>query len=105
MPSVPVLAGKWALLKTWDQVGVKEVLPQMEELGYRPNQWVYDMVEAAMSRFTKVENGQVKYYHTTTKSYQEIPGRGDLIILDNLRAGSTVWGIRKPPCLTWVMAC
>jgi 3-hydroxyacyl-CoA dehydrogenase len=81
--------------ETWDQVGIKEALPQMEELGYRPNQWVYDMIEAGHESFYQVENGQLKYYDTTTKSYAEIPGRGDLIILDNLRAGSTVWGNRE----------
>jgi 3-hydroxyacyl-CoA dehydrogenase len=78
--------------ETWDQVGVKEVLPQMEEMGYRPNQWVYDMVEAGHGSFYQVENGQVAYYDIITKSYKEIPGRGDLVILDNLRAGSSVWG-------------
>ncbi len=77
--------------ETWDQVGVQQVLPEMEKLGYRPNQWVYDMVEAGHESFYQVENGQVKYYDTITKSYKEIAGRGDLIILDHLRAGSTVW--------------
>lgn len=77
--------------KTWDQVGVKSILPQMEELGYKPNQWVYDMVEAGNESFYQVDNGQMKYYDQQSRSYLEIPGRGDLIILDNLRASSTIW--------------
>lgn len=77
--------------ETWDQVGVQSVLAQMEELGYKPNQWVYDMVEAGNQSFYKVDHGTVQYYDPNSKSYQEIPGRGDLIILDHLRANSTLW--------------
>ncbi len=77
--------------ETWDQVGVKSVLTQMEELGYRPNQWVYDMVEAGNQSFYKINHGTVQYYDLNSKSYQEIPGRGDLIILDNLRTNNTIW--------------
>ena len=77
--------------ETWDQVGVAAVLPQMEEMGYKPNQWVYDMVEAGNDSFYQIKNGQVSYYDLESKSYQEIPGQGDLIILDHLRASSTVW--------------
>jgi len=77
--------------ETWDQVGVQSVLAQMEELGYKPNQWVYDMVEAGNQSFYKIDHGKVHYYDPNSKSYQEIPGRGDLIILDNIRANSTLW--------------
>ena len=81
--------------ETWDQLGVKAVLPKMEELGYRPNQWVYDMVDAGNDSFYQVQNGQVQFYDITAKSYKEIPGRSDLIILDTLRAGSTVWNNKE----------
>jgi 3-hydroxyacyl-CoA dehydrogenase len=77
--------------ETWDQVGVKSVLEEMEALNYKPNQWVYDMVEAGNESFYRIENGSVQYYDPSSKSYHEIPGRGDLIILDNLRANHTVW--------------
>jgi 3-hydroxyacyl-CoA dehydrogenase len=77
--------------ETWDQVGVESTLEQMEELGYKPNQWVYDMVEAGNQSFYNIDHGTAQYYDPGSKSYQEIPGRGDLIILDNLRTSGTVW--------------
>jgi len=77
--------------ETWDQVGIKESLPQMEALGYKPNKWVYQMVEDGNRNFYWLDNGQLSYYDPDSKSYKKIPGRGDLIILDNLRAGSTLW--------------
>jgi len=63
----------------------------MEELGYKPNQWVYDMVEAGNQSFYRIDHGTAQYYDPKSNSYQEIQGRGDLIILDNLRTNSTVW--------------
>jgi 3-hydroxyacyl-CoA dehydrogenase len=77
--------------ETWDQVGVESTLEQMEKLGYKPNQWVYDMVEAGNQSFYNIDHGTAQYYDPGSKSYQEIPGRGDLIILDNLRTSGTVW--------------
>ncbi len=77
--------------ETWDQVGIESTLEQMEELGYKPNQWVYDMLEAGNQSFYRLDHGTAQYYDPNSKSYQEIPGRGDLIILDNLRTSGTVW--------------
>jgi 3-hydroxyacyl-CoA dehydrogenase len=77
--------------EAWDQVGVESVLSQMEELGYKPNQWVYDMVEAGNQSFYRIDHGTAQYYDPKSNSYQEIQGRGDLIILDNLRTNSTIW--------------
>ncbi|MEM9859662.1 MAG: 3-hydroxyacyl-CoA dehydrogenase family protein, partial [Bacteroidota bacterium] len=31
---------------TWDAVGVKKSVEKMEEMGYKANQWVYDMLDA-----------------------------------------------------------
>lgn len=76
---------------TWDQVGVVKSLSKMEEAGYKPNQWIYDMVECGIESFYTVENGIKKYYDVETKSYKEIPGKGQFIILDNLRANNEVW--------------
>src|SRR5690606_24458544 len=61
----------WELgpFETWDAVGVEKSLPLMEAAGYKPNQWVYDMVAAGNKTFYKVEGGQRKYYDIPTKSY------------------------------------
>jgi 3-hydroxyacyl-CoA dehydrogenase len=76
---------------TWDQVGLKKSLEKMEVAGYKPNQWVYDMVEAGIESFYTVENGIRKYYDLNTKSYREIPGKDQFIILENLRSTKEVW--------------
>lgn len=76
---------------TWDQVGVDRSLEKMEAAGYKPNQWVYDMVAAGFNSFYQVENGVKKYYDIPSGAYKNIPGKGDFIILDNLRANKEVW--------------
>jgi 3-hydroxyacyl-CoA dehydrogenase len=76
---------------TWDQVGIGKSLEKMEAAGYKPNQWVYDMVSAGNESFYKVEGGIRKYYDIRSKSYLEIPGRQQFIILDNLRSTREVW--------------
>jgi len=77
--------------ETWDSVGVAESLPEMEKMGYPPNQWVYQMLESGNTSFYRVQNGVKEYYDLQKQGYREIPGRGDLIILDNLRASNVVW--------------
>lgn len=75
----------------WDQIGVSKSLAKMEEAGYKPNQWIYDMVEAGFESFYAIENGIRKFYDASTRSYKEIPGKDQFIILDNLRAYNEVW--------------
>ncbi len=77
--------------ETWDQAGLAKVLPEMESMGYKPHQWVYDMLETGCESFYKIENGVNHYYDIPSKSYQEIPGKEDLVILDNIRKQSVVW--------------
>ena len=76
----------WELgpFQTWDAVGIEKSIKVMEEAGYKPAQWVYDMVTEGNSTFYKVENGQNTYYDIPTKSYLPIPGTQDFIILENL---------------------
>lgn len=77
--------------ETWDLVGLKKTLEQMEADGYRPNQWVYDMVAAGNESFYKVEDGVKKFYDVDSKSYQAMPGKEDFLILENLRESKVVW--------------
>ena len=81
--------------ETWDAVGVKSVLSQMEEMNYRPNQWVYDMLEAGNNTFYRIENGKKEYYDLQSQCYQPIPGTDDFIILDHLRPTKTVWSNKE----------
>lgn len=77
--------------ETWDQVGLKAAVEQMEGAGYKPNAWVYDMLASGAESFYKIENGQKKFYDLTSKAYQEIPGSQGLIILDHIRQNNVVW--------------
>ncbi|HPH45438.1 MAG TPA: 3-hydroxyacyl-CoA dehydrogenase/enoyl-CoA hydratase family protein [Chryseolinea sp.] len=82
----------WELgpFETWDAVGLEKSIPLMEATGYKPNQWVYDMVASGNKSFYKVEGGQKKYYDIPTKTYKSIPGRESFIILEN-KSENIVW--------------
>jgi len=83
----------WELgpFETWDAVGLKESVSQMEKSGKKPAAWVYDMIASGFTSFYKTENGNRKYFDLNTKSYQPIPGTSSFIILDNLRESNVVW--------------
>ena len=76
--------------ETWDAVGVEPTIKNMEAMGYKPKQWVYDMVSAGNKSFYKIESGLRKYYDIPTKSYKIIPGKDEFIILENL-SDKIVW--------------
>lgn len=77
--------------EVWDAVGVTEAIEGMKKYGHQPAAWVGEMLEAGHTSFYKVEDGIKKYYDIPSKSYQEIPGTADFIILDNLRASKVLW--------------
>jgi 3-hydroxyacyl-CoA dehydrogenase len=82
----------WELgpFQTWDAVGVEKSIKAMEEAGYKSAQWVYDMVSAGNTSFYKVQDGLNTYYDIPSKSYKQIPGAQDFIILENL-SDNVVW--------------
>ena len=75
---------------TWDAVNVEKTVKEMESVGKKPNQWVYDMLAAGNKSFYKIENGQRQYYDIPSKSYKLIPGKTEFIILENLKE-KIVW--------------
>lgn len=75
---------------TWDAVGVEKTVKEMEGGGYKPNQWVYDMLAAGNKSFYKVEDNKRKYFDINSRSYQTIPGMEEFIILENL-SDKIVW--------------
>ncbi|MGE0770433.1 MAG: 3-hydroxyacyl-CoA dehydrogenase NAD-binding domain-containing protein [Cyclobacteriaceae bacterium] len=82
----------WELgpFQTWDAVGVEKATKAMEEAGYKPAQWVYDMLAAGHKNFYKVEKGAPAYYDIPGKSYKVVPGTQGFIILENL-TDKVVW--------------
>lgn len=85
----------WELgpFETWDILGVKDTVEKMEATGEKAAAWVHEMLAAGNESFYKVENGKKKYYDIPSKSYVEIPGTSDFIILDTLKAADKkIWG-------------
>ncbi len=83
----------WKLgpFQTWDSVGVEATVKAMEEADKKPAQWVYDMLEAGITSFYKVENGLKSFYDIPSKSYQIIPGQEGRLSLELLRETNVLW--------------
>jgi 3-hydroxyacyl-CoA dehydrogenase len=83
----------WKLgpFQTWDAVGVEDTVKAMEEAGKKPAQWVYDMLDAGIKSFYKLENGFKYYYDIPSKSYMVIPGQEDRISLEVLKQSNVLW--------------
>lgn len=83
----------WKLgpFQTWDSVGVEGTVKAMEEAGKPPSRWVYDMLEAKITSFYKLENGIKYYYDIDSKSYTAIPGQEATLSLEVLRAEKILW--------------
>ncbi|MEJ2003670.1 MAG: 3-hydroxyacyl-CoA dehydrogenase NAD-binding domain-containing protein, partial [Cyclobacteriaceae bacterium] len=77
--------------ETWDVLGVKKTVSRMEEMDYKPNQWVYDMLDAGIESFYTARDGVRHYYDIASKSYKPVPGAEEFIILDNFRENNVVW--------------
>jgi len=75
----------------WDCLGVETAMKQMKEAGRKPAAWVDEMLSAGNASFYRIENGVRKYYDIPSKSYKPVPGSGEFIILDHIRATSKVW--------------
>lgn len=83
----------WKLgpFQSWDAVGVEATVKAMEEAGKKASQWIYDMLEAGISSFYKVEGGLKYFYDIPTKAYKEVPGQGETLSLEVLRETNVVW--------------
>lgn len=78
------------LFETWDAIGVRKGVELIEAQGKKPAQWVYDMLDAGIDSFYRVENGKKQYYDIPSKSYKTIPGTEAFTILENL-SQNVVW--------------
>jgi len=77
--------------ETWDVLGVKKTIAKMEEMGYKPNQWVYDMLDAGVEQFYTAKDGVRHYYDIESKAYKAVPGAEEFIILDHFRENKVIW--------------
>jgi 3-hydroxyacyl-CoA dehydrogenase len=59
--------------ETWDAVGVEPTIKNMEAMGYKPKQWVYDMIAAGNKSFYKVEGGSGNITTSLPKRIRPFP--------------------------------
>jgi 3-hydroxyacyl-CoA dehydrogenase len=79
--------------ENWDILGLRETIMEMNSMGMKPADWVQEMLDNGNDTFYKVEGGKRLYYDIPSKSYKEIPGIEEFIILDTLKAaGKKIWG-------------
>ncbi|KEO73571.1 3-hydroxyacyl-CoA dehydrogenase/enoyl-CoA hydratase family protein [Anditalea andensis] len=79
--------------ENWDILGVRDTVEKMKAAGEHPAAWVEEMLDAGHESFYKVEGGKRKYYDIRSKSYKEIPGIEEFIMLETLRAADKkLWG-------------
>jgi 3-hydroxyacyl-CoA dehydrogenase len=72
--------------RTWDLLGVRETVVQMERLGLTLPSWVHAMLEQGNSSFYKSEDGRELVYNPTSGSYEPVRTDPESIALDALRA-------------------
>ncbi|MBR9998641.1 MAG: 3-hydroxyacyl-CoA dehydrogenase/enoyl-CoA hydratase family protein [Cyclobacteriaceae bacterium] len=77
--------------ETWDVLGVRKTVEEMENMGYKPAPWVYDMLDKKITRFYSVREGAQYYYDISSGAYLKIPGMEGFIILDTLREEKVIW--------------
>lgn len=68
--------------ETWDMLGVKEILRQMEAAGYPAAPWVQKMLDAGIESFYQYENGEkVGVYDVVGGKYVQLDRPEDMITL------------------------
>jgi 3-hydroxyacyl-CoA dehydrogenase len=68
--------------ETWDMLGVKETVKEMESAGYPPAQWVRDMLKAGFESFYQYENGErVGVYDVVGTKYVQLKRPDGMIVL------------------------
>lgn len=84
-------AWKYGPFETWDIVGLKQGIQLLESEGYTTANWVKELAQNNDSFYQIQPSGKKLFYNQAPKSYQEIPGQENLIILDNIRKTKEVW--------------
>ncbi len=83
----------WKLgpFQTWDALGVKNTVDQMDKAGKNPAQWVYTMLEKGIESFYTVRDGYKYCYDLDSQDYKIIPGQEGKLSLAVLRESSVLW--------------
>src|SRR6185369_5131663 len=76
--------------ESWDVLGVDRTIKAMKEAGYKPAQWVDEMIAAGNKSFCKIEGGKKLFYDLSTKTNKPIPGSDSFIVMSNYQ-DKLVW--------------
>jgi 3-hydroxyacyl-CoA dehydrogenase len=71
--------------RTWDLLGVRETVEEMEAMGIDVASWVKEMLEAGNDTFYKTENGTELQFSPVSKQYEPVREDPMYISLDGLR--------------------
>ena len=78
-------AWEYGPFEYWDLIGVQKGIELAEANGESVAGWVKEMVATGCQHFYRREGGVRQYYDVTSKSYRDMPGAREFIILDNYR--------------------
>jgi 3-hydroxyacyl-CoA dehydrogenase len=68
--------------ETWDMLGVKDTVAQMQSAGYPAADWVNEMLQSGIESFYQYENGEkVGVYNVVRKAYVGIKRSAGMIVL------------------------
>ncbi len=83
----------WKLgpFETWDSIGLERSLHYFEKIEQKPAEWVYEMIDAGCKSFYRINEGKKQYYNIETKSYCNIAEQENIISLEVLKFGKTIW--------------
>jgi 3-hydroxyacyl-CoA dehydrogenase len=71
--------------ETWDAIGLEKGLARMKELGFKPGQWVEDMVKAGKKSFYATEGAADTYWDQKSKAMKKAPQNPRAITVESLR--------------------
>jgi 3-hydroxyacyl-CoA dehydrogenase len=71
--------------RTWDLLGVRETVEEMESMDIEVASWVKEMLEAGNDTFYKTENGTKLQFSPVSKEYEPVREDPMYISLDRLR--------------------
>jgi 3-hydroxyacyl-CoA dehydrogenase len=76
--------------ESWDVLNVERTATAMKAAGYSVAPWVEEMMAAGNKSFYKLEGGKTLAYDPSSKTYKQVPGSNEFIILSNYQ-DKIVW--------------
>lgn len=75
----------------WDTIGLEDAIAAAEAQGESIGAWVKELIADGHNSFYRVHQGKRQFYDISSKSYQDLPGAEQFIVLDNYRENAPVF--------------